>query len=73
MRNLIQQCYCLGGKHPLDDEKFYELIVKSCNKKLDMQDFIDALKDKKTILKLMIFTIVMKTYCVFMSILKVMI
>lgn len=47
MRNLIQQCYCLGGIHPLDDEKFYELIVKSCNKKLDMQDFIDALKDKK--------------------------
>ena len=45
MRNLIQQCYCLGGKHPLDDEKFYELIVKSCNKKLDIQDFKDVLKD----------------------------
>ena len=47
MRSLIQQCYCFGGKHPLDDEKFYELIVKSCNKKLDMQHFIDALKDIK--------------------------
>ena len=47
MRSLIQQCYCFGGKHPLDDEKFYELIVKSCNKKLDIQDFKDALKDKK--------------------------
>ena len=47
MRSLIQQCYCFGGKHSLDDEKFYELIVKSCNKKLDIQDFKDALKDKK--------------------------
>lgn len=47
MRELIQQCYCFGGKHPLDDEKFYKLIVKSCNKKLDIQDFIDALKDEK--------------------------
>lgn len=42
MRTLIQQWLMFGAKNAQDDLKLYEIVVKSFNEKLDVQDFKDA-------------------------------
>ena len=62
MRTLIQQWLMFGAKNAQDDLKLYEIVVKSFNEKLDVQDSKMLRKRLMVIMMLINFTTVMKTY-----------
>ena len=51
-----------GAKNAQDDLKLYEIVVKSFNEKLDVQDSKMLRKRLMVIMMLINFTTVMKTY-----------
>ena len=42
MRDMIQNWLTIGINNPQDDERLYEIVMKSSENKADLQDFIDA-------------------------------
>ena len=42
MRDLIQKWLTIGVKNPQDDERLYDIVIKSSENKADLQDFVDA-------------------------------
>ena len=45
MRELIFNWYNINDGHPLDDRRFYDIVIESVENKIELSTFEDALRD----------------------------